>query len=98
METAGMHTGKAVFCQSCGMPMSGEELLGSERDGGKSGDYCLYCYENGEFKQPDITLEAMTDDCTRYMVKDGMEEAAARRILEASLPHLKRWSSLKHAE
>ncbi|WP_150271951.1 zinc ribbon domain-containing protein [Paenibacillus tepidiphilus] len=98
METAGTQAEKTVFCQSCGMPMTGSELLGSEQDGTKNADYCLYCYENGAFKQPGITLEEMTEDCTRIMVHEGMEEAAARRILADSLPHLKRWSTLKTAE
>lgn len=38
------------FCQSCAMPMT-EELYGSKNE-----DYCIYCYENGEFTA-DISME-----------------------------------------
>lgn len=38
------------YCQSCGMPMGNtEEMYGTEADGGKSKEYCKYCYENGNF-------------------------------------------------
>ncbi len=31
------------FCQSCGMPLV-EEILGTNADGSKNEDYCVYCY------------------------------------------------------
>ncbi|MGE6610902.1 zinc ribbon domain-containing protein [Peribacillus sp. NPDC076916] len=34
---------KYKTCQSCGMPLSKDEL------GGKSTKYCSHCYMNGEF-------------------------------------------------
>ena len=49
------------FCQSCAMPMT-EELYGSNKDGSKNEDYCIYCYENGEFTA-DISMEEMIDFC-----------------------------------
>ena len=48
-----------ICCQSCGMPMDRLELMGTEKDGSKSTIYCKFCYQNGEFTDPDITLEAM---------------------------------------
>ena len=84
---------KSLFCQSCGMPMPNAEVLGTEQDGGKSTDYCVYCYEDGEFKQPDISLQEMIDLCTGYLVEEGMDEPAARKLLTDQLPHLKRWSA-----
>ena len=32
------------FCQSCGMPLT-EEVLGTNVDGSKNEDYCMYCYK-----------------------------------------------------
>ncbi len=89
MELTVEHSGR--FCQSCGMPMPEEELLGTEREGVKTEEYCKYCYEDGEFKQPDITLQSMIDLCTGYLVEQGMNEADARGMLAQSLPLLKRW-------
>ena len=38
------------FCQSCGMPLT-EEILGTNADGTKNEDYCIYCYKDGKFLQ-----------------------------------------------
>lgn len=89
---------ETVSCQSCGMPMPEAGLRGSELNGTKSGEYCIYCYENGAFKQPEITLEEMTELCTGFMVEEGMEADAARTLLARSLPALKRWNSKSAAE
>jgi hypothetical protein len=98
MEETSTHQHEAVFCQSCGMPMPEAELLGSEQDGTKNEDYCIYCYEAGEFKQPDLTLQGMTDLCTGFMVEEGMDEAAAHKLLAATLPSLKRWKTAAAVE
>ena len=34
------------FCQSCGMPLT-DQLLGTNADGSKNEDYCIYCYKDG---------------------------------------------------
>ncbi|HOJ77774.1 MAG TPA: zinc ribbon domain-containing protein [Bacillota bacterium] len=46
------------FCQSCGMPLNATSLYGSEQNGVKNEEYCIYCYcyENGQFKQPFFLL------------------------------------------
>lgn len=33
------------ICQSCGMPITSDELLGTNEDGSINTDYCKYCYE-----------------------------------------------------
>ncbi|WP_019913691.1 zinc ribbon domain-containing protein [Paenibacillus sp. HW567] len=97
METAASHQNGVHYCQSCGMPMPEEEMQGSDREGNKTTEYCVYCYEGGEFKQPNITLEGMTDLCAGFMVQEGMDEAVARKMLADSLPRLKRWSTVSEA-
>ncbi len=54
-----METGGIRACQSCGMPMSAEEHFGTEADGTLSKDYCTYCYRNGAFTEPGITIDEM---------------------------------------
>ena len=83
---------KTVNCQSCGMPINEEKLFGTEKDGARSNEYCVYCYENGEFKQPDMTIEDMINVCVPHMKEDGMSEDKARTLLKQFLPTLKRWS------
>lgn len=79
------------FCQSCGMPLSAQELLGTESDGSKTDEYCRYCYEGGTFKQPDLNLEGMVELCLPQLKEHGMTEAAAKKLLKEHLPKLKRW-------
>lgn len=73
------------FCQSCAMPMT-EELYGSKNE-----DYCIYCYENGEFTA-DISMEEMIDFCVPKTVENtDMDEKTARKMLNEAFPQLKRW-------
>ena len=81
-----------LFCQSCSMPMDGPELLGSEADGSTSEKYCKYCYHNGAFTHPGITLEEMKKHMMQIM--DG--QAIPADIVEAAikrLPLLERWKN-----
>lgn len=81
------------FCQSCSMPIHDPELRGTEKDGSKTTDYCRYCYQDGAFVNPDMTLEQM-----QLLVLEKSEEInLPEDILEAAvarLPHLKRWSKV----
>ncbi|MDF2500841.1 MAG: transcriptional regulator [Anaerosporomusa subterranea] len=44
------------FCQICSMPLNGTELIDRQSDGTKTEEYCLYCYQEGKFPQPELTL------------------------------------------
>jgi len=55
---------KGPFCQSCGMPMSDEELHGTNADNSKTSEYCCYCFKNGAFVTPNITMNEMIKKCT----------------------------------
>ena len=45
------------FCQSCAMPLSSKELYGTNADGCKNEDYCIYCFKDGKF-----TSDMLMDD------------------------------------
>ncbi len=62
------------FCQSCGMPLT-EEVLGTNADGSKNEDYCMYCYRDGQFLQ-DCTMEEMIEHCAQFIgaVNEGLEK------------------------
>ena len=75
------------------MPMGAEGPWGTEKDGSKSEYYCEYCYKDGEFVQPNMTMEEMIDFCVPFMTKDTqMDEKTARGMLNEAMPKLKRWS------
>jgi len=85
----------AKFCQSCGMPMTEENLFGKNADGSKNEDYCCYCYPNGAFNNPDETLEEMIETCAPFLVEAGEcpDTETAKKMLAEHLPTLKRWRS-----
>ena len=79
------------FCQSCAMPIS-NETLGTNADGSKNEDYCMYCYKDGDFTA-ETTMEEMIDFCVAPMVENNpdMTEEQARAQMQAFFPQLKRW-------
>jgi len=80
------------FCQSCGMPMQRDEHFGTEKDGSKSDDYCVYCYQNGGFTDTTITLQQMIEFCSQKIQELGiMPYEEAKMMNEQFLPELKRW-------
>ncbi|WP_232730001.1 zinc ribbon domain-containing protein [Paenibacillus phocaensis] len=83
----------STFCQSCGMPLSSEEVRGTNEDGGKNQEYCVYCYEGGRFTS-DVTMEEMIEQCLKYGGDSGMfaDQAKARETMRAWFPTLKRWN------
>ena len=78
------------ICQSCAMPMT-DDLFGTNADGTPNHEYCKYCYANGEFTHPDMTMDDMIKTCVPFMVEQGMTEEVAHDLLKESLPKLKRW-------
>ena len=82
-----------IYCQSCGMPMTEDSMFGKNADGSKNEDYCCYCYPNGEFANPDETIEEMIENCAPYMVESGVcpDNDSAKKLLAGHLPTLKRW-------
>lgn len=79
------------WCQSCSMPLTKEEELGTNKDGSKNKEYCIYCYKDGEYTDKEITMEGMVEMCVPIMVENGMQEDEARKIMNNALPTLKRW-------
>ena len=86
------------FCQSCGMPLTSNEVCGTNADGSLSADYCTYCYQNGKFTQ-DCTMDEMIEHCAQFVEefnKDSeqkvtKEEAIA--MMKQEFPKLKRWQN-----
>ena len=78
------------FCQSCTMPIDNEEDRGTELDGSKSNDYCKYCYQNGSFVNPRMTITEMKSFIDKKMKELNIPSSITERSLQ-SLPFLKRW-------
>ena len=80
------------FCQSCGMPLSKPEDFGTTAERWRQNDYCHYCFQDGKFTHPDMTLAEMIEHVAKPMAQaTGMTEPDARAMAEENLPRLKRW-------
>ena len=90
--------GQGAICQSCAMPLTSFEDIGTERDGGVSTDYCQYCYQNGGFTN-DRSMEEMIEVNLQYLDQWNTGQGTsytpeeARDILKLHLATLKRWQS-----
>ncbi|WP_414045026.1 zinc ribbon domain-containing protein [Macrococcus equi] len=84
------------FCQSCGMPLNlhGEDVPGTEKDGSKSLKFCSYCYQNGQFIDPDITKEEMLDR-GKKAISEGKGNPIMKFMMKTFYPmqlnKLERW-------
>ncbi len=83
------------FCQSCGMPLT-DDNRGTNADGSRNFDYCIYCYKDGKFTQ-DMTMEQMIDHCARFTDEinrqsgQNLTQKQAKEMMRQFFPHLKRW-------
>jgi hypothetical protein len=75
------------------MPIGEPDLQGTEADGSKSQKYCVYCYKDGEFTQPDATLEGMIEISARGWADQdpSVTYEQAKSQLEKVVPYLERW-------
>ena len=95
IETYKNNSMKQKFCQSCGMPLT-DEVLGTNADGTKNEDYCMYCYKDGQFLQ-DCTMEEMIEHCAQFVgaVNEGLEKPITKEeyigMMKSYFPQLKRW-------
>lgn len=85
------------FCQSCGMPLTLNEEIGTNADQSKNDEYCIYCFKDGAYTL-DCTMEEMIEISLKHLeefnkdseVKYTREEAKAN--MEQFFPQLKRWA------
>ena len=83
------------FCQSCGMPLT-DEVLGTNADGSKNEEYCMYCYKDGKFLQ-ECTMDEMIEHCAQFVGEFnegcGLELTREEAIgkMKMYFPYLKRW-------
>jgi hypothetical protein len=83
------------FCQSCGMPLNAENL-GTNADGSKNEDYCMYCYKDGKFTN-DCTMDEMIEFCAQFVdevnknMPKPMTKEEYKQVMRKYFPMLKRW-------
>jgi len=77
------------------MPLN-NEVLGTEADGSRNEEYCIFCYKDGDFLQ-DFTMEQMIDHCAQFVgeVNKNSGQSLTREeyigLMKSYFPKLKRW-------
>lgn len=79
-----------ILCQSCGIPLDGEALKGTEKNGLKNDEYCKFCYNQGGFTNPHLTLDQIMKTTESQMKKLKLSDDAIQEALNI-LPTLNRW-------
>lgn len=78
-------------CQSCGMPLKkSPNGGGSNADGTISTMYCAYCYEHGQFKEPNWSVEQM-QNFVRQKMKDMGFPGFLAGFFTKRIATLERW-------
>ncbi|MEK6266506.1 MAG: zinc ribbon domain-containing protein [Clostridium sp.] len=78
-------------CQSCGMPLNKDKKGGgSEKNGNKSSTYCSFCYEDGKFISPNISVDDMKGIVVSKMIEMKFPKFIAK-IFAKNIHKLERW-------
>ena len=72
------------------MPMGDEKLYGTNADGSKNPDYCIYCYKNGDFIDQ-VSMEQYIEMMVPFSAQANMTPDEMRKHCETIFPTLKRW-------
>ena len=75
------------------MPMKKDPMAGgTNSDGTKNLSYCSYCYQDGDFTQPDFTAKDMQLFCKHKMKEMGFPGFLAG-FFTMNIPKLQRWKN-----
>ena len=83
-------------CQSCGMPLSKEfGNFGTEKNGLNNSEYCSFCYQNGDFVNPNQSLEEVIQSSIENMTSSELNIPLekATELANSFIPTLERWKN-----
>ena len=81
---------RQLICQCCGMPLSEDDMISREPDGGYNEDYCKWCYTDGAFayESKDGLLEFLISHMPN---PDNTPEEVRKSQYDQYLSQLKHW-------
>lgn len=81
-------------CQSCGMPIDASfNNLGTDVRGEPVSEYCMFCYKDGGFTNPDQTVDEMVRSSIDFMTANlGFATEQATQMSNDVIRKLKRWN------
>ena len=74
------------------MPLTKIEDLGTNKDGSQNGDYCIYCYKNGDFIDK-VSMEKYIEMNVAFAEQAGMTKEQMQQHCEKVFPTLNRWKN-----
>lgn len=77
-------------CQSCGMPITSNDQLGTNKDGSINHNYCKYCYKDGKFLN-NCSMEEYIEQMCKFASQANMTPDQMRQHCLKLYPTLKRW-------
>jgi hypothetical protein len=74
------------------MLMNRIEDFGTNEDGTRNEEYCHFCFKDGYFTEPNITVNQKIDKMVEIGVSQmNMSKERAREMANHIIPKLKRW-------
>lgn len=73
------------------MPLA-DGFFGTNKDGSETREFCKFCFQDGTYLQPEITVEDMIQMSVDNMTQDlQFDQKKARTLARQVIPQLKRW-------
>lgn len=78
-------------CQSCGMPLE-EGFYGTLQGGQAMTEYCKFCFQEGSFTEPGLTLAEMLERTTNHLQRElKFTPEESQTVALGMLTELRRW-------
>lgn len=75
-------------CQSCGKEFNLMIPKGTDSKGGIFDGFCIKCFENGQFTNPDLTKQDVLND---IFIRKNIKSNIIKKIIELRVSQLERW-------
>ncbi len=89
----GINNNEIIHCQSCGMPLMSNEILGTETDGSINEDFCKYCYDKGDFVE-EMIMEDMINFCAPKVAESHSIDINKQKTNGRIFPKLKKMEAI----
>ena len=74
------------------MPLERDEEIGTNADGSKNEEFCIYCFKEGVFIDPDVPMDQFIDKVAEIMKGMKLPDDVIIQT-KAMIPTLKRWQT-----
>ena len=90
---------KRQECQSCGMPLVKQGDFGTNADGSTNNEFCVFCFADGKYTDPDITMDEMLKIGLKGISENPemgkFKKFLIKKIYPCQIKKLKRWSEIR---